>query len=77
MVKWVFQLGQDIVFHRLKIQDSCTANIEGESADLADPFALPCRVRIIFGTARNKLGDDVTTNSSVMSPRKSSVAMEG
>ena len=43
-----------------KIQDSRTANIEGESSDLADHFVLLCLVPVILCAPGNKLGDNVT-----------------
>ena len=60
MIQWVLQFGQDIVFHGMKVQDRCAANIQGESADLAHHLTLPCRVPVILGDLRNELGDDVT-----------------
>ena len=60
MIQWVLQFSQNIVFHGLKIQDSCAANIQGESSDLTHHFTLPCRVPVILSASRNELGDDVT-----------------
>ena len=60
MFQWVLQFSQNIVFHGLKIQDTCAANIQGESADLTHHFTLPYRVPIVPGPPRNEIGDDVT-----------------
>lgn len=50
MFLWIVQFCQD-VFHGVKIEDSLTANIQGESADVADHFSLPCDVTVVFGTS--------------------------
>ena len=59
MIQWILQLGQNIIFHGLKIQDSCAANIQGESSDLTHHFALPCRVPIVLSAPRIELGDEI------------------
>ena len=59
MIQWVLQFSQNIVFHGLKIQDNCAANISGESLDLTHPFTLPCRVPIVLSAPRNEIGDDI------------------
>ena len=59
MIQWVLQFSQNIVFHGLKIQDSCPAIIQGESSDLTHHFTLPCRVPIVLGAPRNELCNDI------------------
>ena len=51
MVLWIVQFCQD-VFHGVKIEDSLTASIQGECADIADHFSLPCHVTIVYQLRR-------------------------
>ena len=60
MIQWALQFSQNIIFHGLKIQDSCAANIQGEYAGLTHLFTLSCGVPVVFGPTRNEFGDDVT-----------------
>ena len=60
MIQWALQFSQNIIFHGLKIQDSCAANIQGGYAGLVHLFTLSCGVPVVFGPTRNEFGDDVT-----------------
>ena len=76
MVLWIVQFCQD-VFHGVKIEDSLTANIQGESADIADHFSLPCRVTVVFGTSGDEFCDNVTIEFIRHVPKKATSGDEG
>ena len=76
MVLWIVQLCQD-VFHGVKIEDSLTANIQGESADIADHFSLPCDVTVVFGTSWDEFCDNVTIEFIRHVPKKPASGDEG
>lgn len=77
MVLWIVQFCQDVVFHGVKIEDSQTANIQGESPDIADHFSLHCRVTVVFDTTRDEFCDDVTIEFIRHVPEKVAGGDEG
>ena len=61
----------------MKIENSGTADVQGETAYLAHDFTLSCRVPIILGAPRNKLSDDVPVQLVRHVPQKITRGDEG
>ena len=61
----------------MKIENSRTADVQGETAYLAHHFPLSCRVPIILSAPRNKLGGDVPVQFIRHVPQKITRGEEG